>query len=72
MSELIIHPMPLEPFDVPKHVRGKCSRQDVAVYSVPSFHISELPAVTLAKLCDQFRRDVFREAGKEYPSKATP
>lgn len=33
----------------------------------PKFALRELPAETLSALCDQFRADVFRRAGKVDP-----
>jgi len=31
------------------------------------FNLTELDSLTLSELCDQFREDIFKKAGKEQP-----
>ena len=51
----------LEGFSVPNYVLAKYGRLD---RPTPKFALEELEAVTLAGLCDQFRKDVFKKAKK--------
>lgn len=42
-------------------------RQD-GPHEAPSLPLAEIPAVALSDLCDDFRREVFRKAGKRDPN----
>jgi hypothetical protein len=42
-------------------------RQDGMV-EAPSYPLSEVPAEDLASLCDHFRSEIFRKAGKDDPA----
>ena len=53
----------VRPFDVPIHVRGKDDSDAYPQY----FKIRELHVDHLSNLCDQFRDDVFHQAGKVDP-----
>ncbi len=56
--------MDLVPFTVPDEVGIRMSaglRQDGFKY-LPSLRLADLPAETLAALCDQFRTEVFEKA----------
>lgn len=50
----------LQPFQTPNFVRA-------VGQELPCYPLSELDSVTLEKLCDQFRAEVFQKAGKEQP-----
>ena len=58
-------------FTVPNFVIQKMPprpRQDGLV-EAPKYPLSEVPAEDLASLCDHFRGEVFRKAGKADPAK---
>lgn len=58
----------LEPFAVPISVRQK-----VKIGRTDAVHnLTEIPEEVLAALCDQFRSDVFRKAGKPDPRGQIP
>lgn len=38
----------------------------------PKWHLRDVDAETLAKMCDDFRAEIFRKAGKADPSNPTP
>jgi hypothetical protein len=62
----------LHPFATPNFVIGKMPprpRQDGLVES-PKWHLREVDADILAKLCDDFRDEVFKKAEKQDPSLA--
>ncbi len=48
-------------------VRPKPGRRDDGFMTPQLIPLSELEAAVLADLCDEFRREVFRIAGKEDP-----
>lgn len=59
----------LQPFSTPNFVLGKMpprQRQD-GIGSTLSWPLSEVDADELARLCDEFRAEVFRKAGKPDP-----
>lgn len=61
----------LRPFIVPNFVlleTGVGRRQDGFKES-PSYPLKDVPAEDLAQLCDEFRAEVFRKAGKIDPTK---
>ena len=62
-------------FMVPNYVIQKmppCPRTEQdGLVEAPTYPLSEVPAEDLASLCDQFRGEIFRKAGKADP-KETP
>lgn len=57
----------LIPFTVPDYVSGKRKvrpRQEGFGEGL-TFHLSDLDSMTLDKLCEEFKREVFKKAGKE-------
>lgn len=59
----------LVPFTVPNFVIGKMppkSRQEGMV-EPPKWALADVPEDDLSKLCDDFRAEVFRKAGKQDP-----
>jgi hypothetical protein len=59
----------LKPFGTPNFVIAELppgTRQE-GIQDPPKWALSELDAETLAKLCDDFRAEVFRKAGKADP-----
>ena len=63
----------LKPFTVPNYVSVKQEpglKQD-GLQEAKNYHVSELSVETLSKMCDVFRKDVFRKAGKLIPSPPT-
>jgi hypothetical protein len=59
----------LKPFTVPNYVSSESEarpRQE-GFQESPKWHVRDLDVLTLAKLCDQFRKDVFANAGKIDP-----
>lgn len=59
----------LKPFQVPNFVLADLPpglKQD-GIKELPSFPLSALDAATLTGMCDAFRDEVFRKAGKERP-----
>ena len=64
----------VQPWQTPNYVIGKMPsrpRQDGFIEG-PKWALSEVDADVLAKLCDQFRAEVFRKAGKPDPSSSQP
>ena len=62
----------LKPFQVPNFVladEGPRPKQDGFVEG-KSYSLSDLDAVTLRKMCDEFTAAVFKKAGKSQPSTA--
>lgn len=41
------------------------------ITEAPKYALSEIPAEDLASLCDRFRSEIFRKAGKLDPAKAS-
>lgn len=61
----------LRPFSVPNfviQVMAPGKRQD-GFKEAPSYALSELDADTLSEMCDEFRAEIFKKAGKEDPVK---
>lgn len=59
----------LKPFITPNYVltdEPPNSREDGYV-ECRQFRLSELHADTLSKMCDDFRKEVFKKAGKQEP-----
>ena len=56
----------LQPFRVPNFVLTdpKIGKREDGFYEKPKYALNELDAATLDLLCEQFREDVFRKAGK--------
>lgn len=67
------HQVPLKPFTTPNFViaerppRGRSSMTESM--EEPKFALAELSSETLSELCEQFRVDVFKKAGKPLPPK---
>lgn len=61
------HSMGLQPFTTPNYVHfvQKPGRREDGISEIPSVPLSELSVETLNALCDQFKKDVFKKAGKE-------
>lgn len=62
----------LKPFQVPNFVIVKTlprPRQE-GIQEAPKYRLSDLDAITLEKLCDEFRTEVFKKAGKNRPPQA--
>lgn len=60
----------LKPWLTPNYVIAKTSprpRQD-GFQESPKWHLYEVDAEDLARQCDEFRREVFRKAGKTDPA----
>ncbi len=60
----------LKPFNVPNFALQQMPaghRNDV-----PSYPLKDIPAEDLAELCDTFRAEIFRKAGKTDPECHTP
>jgi len=45
-----------------------CAPYPAGMVESPKFRLEELDAPDLAKLCDDFRAEVFRKAGKQDPN----
>ena len=61
----------LLPWQTPNYVIGQMPsrpRQD-GIHESPKWHVSEVDAEDLARLCDAFRAEIFRKAGKPDPAK---
>lgn len=60
----------LQPFQTPNFVRAvvKPGKREDGMQEAPSYPLSDLDADTLDKLCQDFRSEVFRKAGKQQPS----
>ena len=64
----------LQPFQTPNFVRAKAAdvKREEGMQETSSYPLSDLDPYTLSKLCDQFRADVFKKAGKTQPPEAAP
>lgn len=63
------HTVELIPFSVPGQVTAKTvpgPRSD-GFQEIPKFSLGELDQETLSELCNEFRRSVFKKAGKDDP-----
>ena len=56
-------------FDTPNYVlvKQKPGKREDGFKEGPKFHLEELDSLTLAKLCDDFRTEIFKKAGKQQP-----
>lgn len=59
----------LQPFTVPNFVLPveKVGKREDGFKESRSFPLSEIDAITLSAMCYEFRREVFRKAGKDQP-----
>lgn len=60
----------LQPWATPNFVRAKMSprpKQEGVNLESPSWPLWEVDALTLSQMCDEFRAEVFKKAGKEDP-----
>ena len=59
----------LKPFQTPNYVFEKelPRPREEGFQQSSSYKISELDPEVLSKLCDQFRKDIFKKAGKADP-----
>lgn len=60
----------LQHFRVPNFVltEPNVGRREDGFSEAPKYALNELDAATLDLLCDQFREDVFKKAGKQDPN----
>ena len=72
------HSVKLQPWPTPSFVVGEPSQSVPSgpvprglgtIGAAPTWPLCELDASTLAELCDTFRAEVFRKAGKADPAK---
>lgn len=56
----------LRPFQTPNYVLSDDQRIKTSI-EIPKFKLSELDEQSLSMLCAQFRKDIFKKAGKEDP-----
>ena len=74
MREKVSQSFEVQPWLVPNCVIFKMPsrpRQD-GIPEAPKLALSECDSATLAQMCDAFRAEVFRKAGKSDPSEAPP
>lgn len=59
----------LQPFQTPNFVRAvqKAGKREDDMQEAASYPLSDIDPETLGKLCDDFRDEVFRKAGKNRP-----
>lgn len=59
----------LQPFQTPDfvHAVSKPALKQQGMQESPRYPLSDLDPMTLDRLCDDFRAEVFRKAGKEQP-----
>ncbi len=59
----------LQPFQTPDFVFAvsKPALKQQGMQELPRYPLSDLDPMTLDRLCDDFRAEVFRKAGKEQP-----
>lgn len=62
----------LQPFTTPNFVRAvmPLGKREDGFKEAPCYPLSDLDSFTLHKLCEDFRDEVFRKAGKEQPAVA--
>lgn len=62
----------LQPFQVPNFVRpvAKPGKKEDGFSETVAYPLSDLDSLTLDRLCEQFRNEVFRKAGKKQPPTA--
>lgn len=61
-------------FKTPNFVRavGKPGEREDGMQEAPCYPLSDLDPYTLAKMCDQFRDEIFKKAGKHQPPESAP
>lgn len=61
----------LRPFQTPNYVsvEGESKPRQEGLQELPKFALNELSEESLSELCDQFRFDIFKKAGKVDPKK---
>ena len=59
----------VKPFTVPNYVIAEMppGKREEGFKEAPKYHLSELEVRTLDDLCREFRREVFKKAGKAMP-----
>ena len=59
----------LQPFTIPNYVRSveRPGKKEDGFVETIAYPLSDLDSFTLDRLCQQFRNEVFRKAGKEQP-----
>lgn len=59
----------LQPFQVPNFVMavGKPGARQEGMRELPSYPLSDLDSETLDRMCNEFRNEIFRRAGKNQP-----
>ena len=62
----------LQPFTTPNFVRAALppGKREDGFKETPCYPLSDLDSLTLHKLCEDFRNEVFRKAGKKQPRMA--
>lgn len=62
----------LQPFQVPNFVRpvAKPGKREEGFPETLAYPLSDLDSMTLWCLCENFKSEVFRKAGKEQPPRA--
>ena len=68
-------PLVINPFPVPVHVTVRMpttNRDDGTPKQSPTFALTQLPPEALDQLCDQFRANVFTQAGQRDPKAPRP
>lgn len=64
----------LQPFTVPNFVRPapkqRAKGENVSSDETAAIALSDLSATTLDMMCDDFRREIFKKAGKQQPPTA--
>ncbi len=64
----------LKPFQTPNFVSaaGLPGKREDGIQETQSYPLSDLDPHTLAKMCDQYRSEVFKKAGKVPPPEVGP
>ncbi len=67
-------PLVLRPFAVPAYVTVELppSHKEDGPKGLPTFALTQLPPGVLDQLCDQFRANVFTQAGQRDPKAPRP
>jgi hypothetical protein len=62
----------LQPFQVPNFVRpvAKPGKREDGFTETVAYPLSDLDSMTLWRLCENFKNEVFHKAGKEQPPRA--
>jgi hypothetical protein len=59
----------LKPFSTPNYVIAEKSERKGDYQTAPVFPLREIEANELAEMCDEYRKSIFRKAGKNDPNK---